>query len=179
MGVHNACMYIMCTSCVLSKVMQCLEEQPSLNGLTINRGLNTVIYQSPSSPSHPPCSLPLPPIPPPSLPPSLALSLPSLYRLKWMDEEGQEQQFRLIKKVSARWYEFGLLLGADFNELDSWESQYRGDADMCWIRVIDNWLTRGGSRDYPATWEGLYSLLDDLEFGSVAVKLKKAVLGQV
>ena len=113
-------------------------------------------------------------------PPSLAeLSLPSLHLLKWKDEKGQEQEFRLIKKVSARWYEFGLLLRVDYNELDAWESQYRGNAKKCWIRVIDDWLTRGGSHDYPATWEGLYCLLDDLEFGSVAVKLKEAVLGQI
>ena len=44
---------------------------------------------------------------------------------------------------------------------------------------MDDWLTRGGSRDYPATWEGLYSLLNDLGYGNVAVKLKNAVVGQV
>ena len=47
------------------------------------------------------------------------------------------------------------------------------------IQVMDDWLTRGGSRDYPATWEGLYSLLNDLSYGNVAMKLKKAVSGQV
>ena len=42
------------------------------------------------------------------------------------------------------------------------------------IQVMDHWLTRGGSHDYPATWEGLYSLLNDLGYGNVAVKLKNA-----
>ena len=102
-----------------------------------------------------------------------------------------------MKNVSASWYDFGLLLGIGLNELEGWKSQHRGNANKCWnkvsnlflcvnllitnfgIQVIDDWLTRGGSHDYPATWEGLYSLLNDLEFGSVAVKLKKAVLGQV
>ena len=47
------------------------------------------------------------------------------------------------------------------------------------IQVMDDWLTRVGSHDYPATWEGLYSLLNDLGYGNVAVKLEKAVSGQV
>ena len=42
---------------------------------------------------------------------------------------------------------------------------------------MDDWLTRGGSRDYPATWGGLYSLLNDLGYGNIAVKLMKAVSG--
>ena len=96
-----------------------------------------------------------------------------------MDEEGQEQELRLIKNVSARWYEFGLLLGVGFNELEVWEAQHRGDANKCWNKVINDWLTRGGSRDYPSIWEGLYSLLNDLELGSVAMKLEKAVLRQI
>ena len=101
--------------------------------------------------------------------------------------------------VSAKWYEFGMTLDLKLNKLDAWKTQYQGDAAICWnkvcgsllcalvvnwfynfgIQVMDDWLTRGGSRDYPATWEGLYSLLNDLGYGNVAVKLEKAVSGQV
>ena len=106
-----------------------------------------------------------------------------------------------MDNVSAKWYEFGMTLGLKLNKLDAWKTQYQGDAAICWnkvcgslllcalvanwllitlvCQVMDDWLTRGGSRDYPATWEGLYSLLNDLGYGNVAVKLKKAVLGQV
>ena len=71
-----------------------------------------------------------------------------------------------------KWYDFGLLLGIGFNELDAWKIQYQGDATICWNKVMDDWLTRGGSHDYPATWEGLYSLLNDLDFG---MRVKKGL----
>ena len=74
----------------------------------------------------------------PSVPPSL--SLPSLHLLKWKDEEGQEQEFRLVKWVSARWYDFGMLLGLELNQLDVWRIQYQGDTAICWNKVHDSIL---------------------------------------
>ena len=105
----------------------------------------------------------------------VALDLHSLNHLRWSDEQGQKQVFRLVKRVSAKWYDFGMLLGVGLNELDAWEIQYRADATRCWNKVMDNWLTTGGSRDYPATWEGLRVLLDDLDFGNVAMDLNRAL----
>ena len=84
-----------------------------------------------------------------------------------------------MDNVSAKWYDFGMTLGIKLNQLDAWDAQHRGDANKCWNKVMDDWLTGGGSRDYPATWVGLYSLLNDLSFGNIALKLEKAVLGQI
>ena len=89
------------------------------------------------------------------------------------------QEFRLVTKVSAKWPKFGVLLGLELNELNAWDKQYRGDCSDCWNKVMDNWLTRGGSHNYPATWNGLYCLLNDLGLGNIAVELKKAVSGAV
>ena len=44
---------------------------------------------------------------------------------------------------------------------------------------MEHWLSQDGSRDYPATWEGLYTLLNDVGFGTVAEKLKTAVTRQI
>ena len=43
-----------------------------------------------------------------------------------------------MKNVSAKWYDFGLLLGIGFNELEAWEAQHRGDANKCWNKVSDS-----------------------------------------
>ena len=99
----------------------------------------------------------------------------SLNLLKWKDEQGESQTIRLVNEVSADWHDFGLLLGLKLKQLDAWDAQYRGDVRMCWNKVMEHWLTEGGSRDYPATWEGLYTLLKDLNFTKVAEILKRAV----
>ena len=141
------------------------------------------------------------PLPPPSLPHSVAISLTLLNHLKWADEQEQEQEFRLVENVSAKWRKFGTYLGLKSNQLDAWDRQYRGDANECWnkvcvcvcvcvtpflmlhhefnmcIQVMDDWLTRGGSCGYPATWEGLYSLLNDLGFRNISRNMQRAVAG--
>ena len=95
--------------------------------------------------------------------------------LKWKDEEGQEQRLCLVDQVSAQWYNFGMLLGFSLNQLDGWEAEYRGNASRCWNRVMDQWLTQGGSHDYPATWEGLCTLLTDTGFAKTSKMLKNAL----
>lgn len=82
----------------------------------------------------------------------------------------------MVNEVSANWHDFGLLLGVGLNQLDAWELQYRGDASKCWNKVMDRWLASGGTRDYPATWEGLYTLLNDTGFVKVAKELNDAVV---
>ena len=68
----------------------------------------------------------------------------------------------------------GMLLGLSLNQLDAWDAEYRGNASRCWNRVMDQWLTQGGSDDYPATWEGLYTLLKNTGFPKLALILKNA-----
>ena len=93
--------------------------------------------------------------------------------LKWKDEEGQEQVMRLVKLVSAEWQDFGMLLGMDLDELRAWKSE---SASWCWNKVMKQWLSQGGTQDYPATWEGLYSLLKVTGFSDIAQQLEKAVV---
>ena len=111
----------------------------------------------------------------PSMMCTVALGLPILNFLKWKDDEGYEQVFRLNHKVNASWKEFGLLLGLSFNHLNGLETQFRGNPSECWNAVMDQWLNGGGSRDYRATWAGLYSLMTDAGFSKVARDLEKAV----
>lgn len=102
-------------------------------------------------------------------------SIVTLHLIKWKDERGCPQIFRLVDRVSASWKEFGVILGLGTNQLEKWEAQYRGDANMCWARVIEEWLNGGIGSDYPVTWEGLYTLLKDAQYSVVAEELKIAV----
>ena len=43
---------------------------------------------------------------------------------------------------------------------------------------MEHWLT-GESVDYPPTWEGMYTMLEDAELAQVAMSLKEAVEGNI
>lgn len=68
-----------------------------------------------------------------------------------------------------------MLLGISSNQLSAWEEQYRGNANMCWTKVMEHWLNGVGTERYPPTWEGLYMLLEDTQYVQVAEELKRAV----
>ena len=80
-----------------------------------------------------------------------------------------------MDKVSTRWRALGIRLGIEPNRLDGWERQHRGDDTRCWEEVMDVFITRGSTRDYPHTWEGVYQLLEDIKCGGIAIDLKEAV----
>ena len=50
----------------------------------------------------------------------------------------------------------------------------RMDDEECCEAVLSHWLDHPPCH-YPATWEGLYELLDESELGQAAVELKQAV----
>ncbi len=104
------------------------------------------------------------------------LCLKSLILLKWTDENGVMQTFRLKDMVSAQWEEFGTLLGICLNQLTVWKKECPGDIAACWQRVMEHWITGQGSPDYPVTWEGLFTLLEDLGCQAIAQELRSAVL---
>ena len=94
----------------------------------------------------------------------------SLHLIKW-----SKGKFRLVNRVSGTWKEFGTLLEVEQNQLDAWRNECRDDAGRCWDKVMGHWLSTGGTSDYPATWDGLYILLEDVEFSEVAVELKEVI----
>jgi hypothetical protein len=103
------------------------------------------------------------------------LTMKSLGLLKWLDEQDDIQRFRLGRRVCEEWEQFGMLLGCTRGQLESWRAQCDGDAYQCWISVMEYWLAGGSveEKDYPTTWEGLYTLLEDCEYGDVTEELKR------
>ena len=61
-------------------------------------------------------------------------------------------------------------------QLEVWSK--RMDDNDCSDALLGYWLDHPPRR-YPATWEGLYKLLDDCELGEVASELKLAVSNAV
>lgn len=110
--------------------------------------------------------------------PLLYIGSPSegaLHLLRWKDHKGNKKTFRLVDRVSAGWHKFGILLGISQNQLKVWDEKYRGNSSMCWTKVMEHWLNGGGKDCYPATWEGLYTLLEDADYLQVAKDFKEVV----
>ena len=70
-----------------------------------------------------------------------------------------------------KWRKVGNLV-VPRQQLEVWAK--RLDDEECSEKVLYAWLDQSPRR-YPATWEGLYELLDDSELGQVATELKQAV----
>ena len=74
------------------------------------------------------------------------------------------------------WKDIGILLKIPWQQLKVWEKER--DIKDCCNSVLNHWLDHSPD-EYPATWEGLYELLDDCEFGQLVTKLKIAVKNAV
>lgn len=98
------------------------------------------------------------------------MTLRNLILLKWTDDNGHVHKFELIKRISARWREIGLLLEITKNDLDGWEDEYRGNAVKCWYAVISEWLN-----SKPATWTDLFNVLEDIGCSNVCFDLENAL----
>ena len=96
----------------------------------------------------------------------------NLTLIKWRDERGEVKKFRLKQSIMHRWRDIGDLV-VPRQQLEVWASD-NWDAKARCANILSYWLDHP-SRHYPATWEGLYELLDDSELGQVATELKQAV----
>ena len=101
-------------------------------------------------------------------------SLKSLALLKWTDSNGQLQNLRLCKELSARWQEVGVLLGLSSSHLKAIEKQCHYDVTICCHDILSDWLQMDEG-SYPVNWGGMLSLLKDMELSAIAKKLQGAL----
>lgn len=99
----------------------------------------------------------------------------ALNLIKWKDCSGHVHKFRLINRVSSKWESFGYLLDIHHNVLTGWRDECLGNSARCWMKVMAYWLTEGHTPQHPATWEGLYVMLEDVDFVEVAKELREAI----
>ena len=91
--------------------------------------------------------------------------------IRWKNKRGEGKKFRLKNSIVHKWRKIGNLV-VPRQQLEVWGK--RMDDEECCEAVLSFWLDHP-PRHYPATWEGLYELLDDSELGQVATELKQAV----
>lgn len=79
-------------------------------------------------------------------------------------------EFRLIGRISGKWRVFGELLGIEDGVLSN-ISRQEYDIDEKFSRVFEQWKNNADlaySPDYPCTWRGFRSLLEDAELSQVS-----------
>ena len=91
--------------------------------------------------------------------------------IRWKNERGDVKKFKLKSSIYHKWRHIGNLV-CSRQQLDVWAKEK--DAEDCCEAVLSHWLDHP-PRHYPATWEGLYEILDDSELGQVAADLKNAL----
>ena len=91
--------------------------------------------------------------------------------IRWKNERGEVKRFKLKSSIIHKWRDIGNLV-VSRQQLEVWAKEK--DTKECCEAVLSHWLDHP-PRDYPATWEGLYKLLDCSELGQVATELKQAV----
>ncbi len=105
---------------------------------------------------------------------ALPITLKRLTLLKWTDKSGQPNTLRLRDKMSPHWREAGELLDLDMERMDGFYTYRLADVRQCCRDVLQDWI-RSDSSDYPATWGGLLTLLDDLQLHACAKSLQAAL----
>ena len=59
--------------------------------------------------------------------------------------------------------------------MDALEEECSRKSEQCWIKVMSEWLDEEGTEEYPATWEGILLVLEDVELSTIAKQLRKVL----
>lgn len=78
-----------------------------------------------------------------------------------------------MRRISDKWFDLGLLVGLNPTTLHNFKDTYSSNDSRC-IHVLSHWLNNGHP-DYPTTWEGVYSLVCDIEKSIIARDLKRVL----
>ena len=76
--------------------------------------------------------------------------------IKWNDDQGKKQKFRLVDRIKDKWRDIGRLARIPADELDSLSPH--SATERC-TAVLEKWM-RAPPKDYPGTWEGLMELFE-------------------
>ena len=103
------------------------------------------------------------------------LTIGTLTLLKWVDDQGRQQNFCLDSKVSSKWKEIGGQFEREESELEGWSYKFQGIIKRCWFQVMNQWLENDGTKKYKATWGGVLKVLEYVEYNDVARDLKRVL----
>ncbi len=98
----------------------------------------------------------------------------NLNLLKIKDEGDTLRKVSVIDRVCHKWKKIAALLGFDHLVIGC-EREYNHNPQDCCYSIFKEWINCG-CKDYPPSYEGLFVLLDDLEFGVLLDTIKKCEL---
>ena len=102
-----------------------------------------------------------------------SVSIARLTLLKWTDSNGHHQTLRLRDEISPRWYDVGDLLGLDSCRVEGIGMQ-NSDVRLRCREVLLTW-SEIEEPSYPWSWDGVLSLLEDLQLNQQKEKLQDAL----
>lgn len=97
-----------------------------------------------------------------------------LVHFKYIDLEGQKQDFRLIQDIQADCKTLGKILGVEHGTLERLNEKHRGDLQDICNDVLHIWIVQDLGY-YRVTWGGLLEALRDAELQGIAKDLEKAM----
>ena len=97
-----------------------------------------------------------------------------LQLIKYKDEDGVTQKYFLLTEISPNWRAIGGAVGLSFASLDNTATECHYKPVDCCRSVLGKWLN-SPSDEYPHTWNGLISLLEDCELAQPAELLNKVL----
>ncbi len=111
----------------------------------------------------------------------LKLTLDLLHLIKWTDGGGTIRKLQLYQALSSVWDQVSDMLKVDPYTKQSIKERNRGDPDKCIQEIIEIWLRdeKTLSPNYSCTWNGLCSLLEDVNLSCVSEELGKALVADV
>lgn len=106
-------------------------------------------------------------------------TIANLQLLSWKDHNGERKTYSVTSQVQHKWQTIGIQLGFHLPHIQSLECKYSSNptpSTMCLIQILDQWIRNGVQQNvdrYCPTWDGLTTLLCDIEEGGVAEKIRK------
>lgn len=76
--------------------------------------------------------------------------------------------------ISSDWRRAALRVGINNDKQEDYAQKYSSNENRM-MQVINKWIEIAGTDEYPMSWQGLIELLEDIERGSAAEELKKAL----
>ena len=98
-------------------------------------------------------------------------SIKLLSLITYTNSEGEKARFELITEIQTYCEDIGIQLGIN---VEGPRAESKGLADFC-RRIFNTWRDRFKE----ATWEKLLKVLDDLQLGGIANKLKIALKSRI
>ena len=104
-----------------------------------------------------------------------------LHLIKWKDEYGEVQTLHIYGVLSSIWDKVSDLLKLDSHTRIAIETRNERNPERCIRDVIEKWMQneKGLSPNYACTWNGLLSLLKDVDLTTAASDLNEALVADI